>query len=217
MSLRMRETRSKLLNAAYTIMSQRGLDNSTIAEIIEIAGVGVGSFYNYFDSKEDLARAVFLSRADSFGADLEIVVRSAPDAAAATCYAYRRLIDEAERDSVWASFIVQLEPTMQMLDGMLRKYARVGLGIGVETGQLQISDVEVAITAIHAIEVAVVKSMIAGEISHPDAHKSVELPLRMFGVPPEEAQRLAGLSMSALRREVRAPARGRRRKPLKPA
>ena len=169
--------RRKLIAAAYEVMSQKGLEGSTIAEIIAEAGVGVGSFYNHFTSKEELAQAVFSNRANEFGAALEQVVRRAPNAAAATCYAYRRLIEESERDKVWASFIVQLEPTMQMLDNMLRKYARVGLGIGVEEGLLHIYNIEAGITAIHALEVAIVKSMLQGHISHKEAHQSAVEPV----------------------------------------
>lgn len=200
-------TRRKLIDAAYALMSRKGIEGSTIAEIITEAGVGVGSFYNHFTSKEELAQAVFSTRVNEYGATLEQVVRRAPHAPVATCFAYRRLIEEAERDKVWASFIVHLEPSMQMLDGMLRKYARVGLGIGVEDGTLQIYNVEVGITAIHAMMVAVVKSMLAGEITHHEAHRSSVFALRMFGVPEKEAWRLANLSMPALRRELNIASR----------
>jgi AcrR family transcriptional regulator len=199
--------RRKLIAAAYDVMSRKGLEGSTIAEIIVEAGVGVGSFYNHFTSKEELAQAVFSNRANEFGAALEQVVRRAPNAAAATCYAYRRLIEESERDKVWASFIVQLEPTMQMLDNMLRKYARVGLGIGVEEGLLRVYNIEAGITAIHAMEVAIVKSMLAGDISHKEAHRSAVFALKMFGVSDDEAWRLSNLSMGALRRELKIPTR----------
>jgi len=201
--------RRKLIAAAYEVMSRKGLEGSTIAEIIAEAGVGVGSFYNHFTSKEELAQAVFSNRANEFGAALEQVVKRAPNAAAATCYAYRRLIEEAERDKVWASFIVQLEPTMQMLDNMLRKYARVGLGIGVQEGILRVYNIEAGITAIHAMEVAFVKSMLAGDISHKQAHQSAVFALKMFGVPDDEAWRLANLSMASLRRELKMSARDR--------
>lgn len=199
--------RKRLIAAAYEVMSVKGLEGSTIAEIIAEAGVGVGSFYNHFSSKEELARAVFSSRANEFGAALEQIVRRAPNAAVATCYAYRRLIEESERDKVWASFIVQLEPTMQMLDDMLRKYARVGLNIGIQEGILKIYNVEASITAIHAMEVAMVKSMLDGDITHKEAHQSAVFALKMFGVADDEAWRLSNLSMAALRRELKITTR----------
>ncbi|MDB5714140.1 MAG: hypothetical protein JWO15_1537 [Sphingomonadales bacterium] len=196
--------RKKLIAAAYKVMGGVGLEGSTVTAIIEQAGVGAGSFYNHFTSKEDLARAVFASKVDEFGATLEHVVVQSSDAAVATCFAYRRLIEEAERDKLWAAFIVQLEPSMQMLDRLLRKYARPALQLFVDRKQLKIHNVEVGITAIHAMEIAMVKAMLDGTVTPKEAHGSVVFALRMFGVPDDEATRLSRLSMTALRRELRA-------------
>ncbi len=197
--------RKKLIASAYDIMSRSGLEGSTIADIIERAGVGVGSFYNHFSSKEELARAVFAERAAQLGAVLERVGAASENAAAATCFAYRRMIEEVESDKVWAAFIVQLEPSMQMLDGLLRPHARVGIRSGIERSLLKLDNVEVGITAIHALMVAVARSMISGDLSPQEAHRSSLLALRMFGVDENEAQRLSQLPMTALRHELNLP------------
>lgn len=196
--------RKKLIEAAYTLMARSGIEGVTAAEIIEEAGVGVGSFYNHFDSKQALAQAVFSSRVEEFGSVLEQVVRTLPDAALATCFAYRRLIEEAEKDRLWAAFLLQLEPSTQMLDRLLRKHARAGMQAGIDAGTFIVDDAELAITAVHAIEFAMVRSMLAGTVSHRDAHRSVHLALRLLGVAETTARRLAHLPMSALRREVKA-------------
>ncbi len=196
--------RQRLIDAAYAMFGRIGFEASTIAEIIEEAGVGVGSFYNHFSSKEDMAQAVFSAHVEAYGADMERIVRRSPNVAAVTCYAYRRVIEKAEKDKVWAAFIVQLEPAMQMLDRLQRPHARIGLGIGVAAGVLTVGNIEAGITAINGMEVAMVRAMLAGEISHKEAHKSVIFPLRMFGVAEAEAARLSNLSMAALRREIQA-------------
>jgi len=51
-------TRIKLLKAAYDIFSRRGLDATTVQEITDRADVGLGTFYNYFASKEEIATRV---------------------------------------------------------------------------------------------------------------------------------------------------------------
>lgn len=197
-----RLTARKKLIAAYRVMRLKGLERATIVEIIEQAGVGVGSFYNHFTNKEDLAQAVFSSVINEFGAALEEVAREQPNAAISTCYASRRLIEQAERDKAWAGFIIQLEPSMQMLDQTLRDHVRVGVQKGVDSGMFRVDDVEFSITAIHALVIAIIKARLEGKIKHRAAHRATALPLRMLGVPEEEANRLAGLSMTALRREA---------------
>lgn len=202
---RKRTARDKLLTAAYNVMSRRGLDGSTIVEIIDQAGVGVGSFYNHFVSKEDLAKAVFSDRAEALGAELERVALTAGNVATATCFAFRRLIEEVESDQIWASFIVQLEPSMQMLDGLLRNHARVGIESGIARGMLALDDIEAGITAFHAVTIAIAKAMLEGALSTAQAHHASLFGLRMFGVPEAEAVRLSSLSMDALRRELHQP------------
>jgi AcrR family transcriptional regulator len=192
----------KLISAAYEVMSRQGLEGSTIAEIIAVAGVGVGSFYNHFSSKEEVAEAVFAAATEEFGYSLEQTVRRVSNAAVATCYAYRRFIEKAENDKVWAAFLVQLEPSMQMFDRRMRKHARVGMLIGVSSGMFKVNDIEAGITAIHAMEVAMVRAMLEGTMSHEEAHQSSNLALKMFGVPANEADRLSKLSMADLRREL---------------
>lgn len=194
--------RRKLIEAGYAVISAKGFEASSITEIIENAGVGVGSFYNHFDSKEDLAKAIFSERADAFAVGLESAALATADAAAATCFAFRRLIEEVETDKVWASFIIQLEPSMQMFDGLLRGHARTALGFGVESGLLKVENLEAGITAIHAIMIATAKAMLDGALSSQEAHRASRFALRMFGVPDDRAAELSGLTMDALRGEL---------------
>ena len=118
--------RERLLDAAYAAMSTKGFETSRIADIIEAANVGVGSFYNHFSGKEDLARAVFLHRVEEFGNELESAVKSAPEIAAATCFVYRRLLERAEDDPAWAAFILQLEPLFRMYDKLMNRMREPG-------------------------------------------------------------------------------------------
>src|SRR5512146_1263850 len=64
---RKRETREKLLDAAFRLFGERGVDAVAINEITEAADVGFGSFYNHFASKEVIYDAVVDSVFGSFG------------------------------------------------------------------------------------------------------------------------------------------------------
>lgn len=194
--------RRRLIDAGYRVMSAKGFEGSSIVEIIECAQVGVGSFYNHFSSKQDLAKVIFAERAEAFGESLEQAALATADAAAATCYAFRRMIEQVESDQVWASFMIQLEPSMQMLDGLLRKHARVALGFGVETGRLKVENMEAGITAIHALMFATAKAVLDGLLNSDEAHRASLFALRMFGVEEATSVRLSRLSMVELRLEL---------------
>lgn len=52
------DTRTALLNAGMTIMLEKGYNNTGIQEVLNSLGVPKGSFYHYFDSKEDFGLAI---------------------------------------------------------------------------------------------------------------------------------------------------------------
>lgn len=49
-----RNTKSKIVNAAWRLFYEQGYDNTTVEEIIDESGTSKGSFYHYFDGKDAL-------------------------------------------------------------------------------------------------------------------------------------------------------------------
>ena len=52
-------TRQRLAAAAIAAMTERGYQGVTIRDICERAGVSIGSFYRYFDTKSDVLREMY--------------------------------------------------------------------------------------------------------------------------------------------------------------
>jgi TetR/AcrR family transcriptional repressor of nem operon len=78
------ETRTKLLDAALTVLRQKGYAATTVEELCQAAGVTKGSFFHYFDSKEELG----LAAAEHFAAMAGGIFAQAP---------YRKLDDPLDR------------------------------------------------------------------------------------------------------------------------
>ena len=57
-SLRRARMRLALVEAAMRLFAKQGIDATTIDEIVDLAGVAKGTFYNYFTDRSDIARAV---------------------------------------------------------------------------------------------------------------------------------------------------------------
>lgn len=51
-----------LLNAAYKLITTKGINNTSIADIVEQAGVAKGTFYLYFKDKYDINNKLILHR-----------------------------------------------------------------------------------------------------------------------------------------------------------
>lgn len=59
------ETKNKIYQASIKLIEQKGYNDMKIDDICKIAGVSVGSFYNYFKSKIDILVEIF-DRADNY-------------------------------------------------------------------------------------------------------------------------------------------------------
>jgi AcrR family transcriptional regulator len=53
------ENRAKLVAAARKVFAEKGLATATARDIVRETDLASGTFYNYFDDKEDVFRAVF--------------------------------------------------------------------------------------------------------------------------------------------------------------
>ena len=57
-SRRRERMRAILVEAALRLFARKGVDATTIDEIVTVAGVAKGTFYNYFTDRAEIARAV---------------------------------------------------------------------------------------------------------------------------------------------------------------
>lgn len=102
MQTRSRNTRERILDAAYRLFSQQGYDAASVAEICSAAGVSKGAFYHHFLSKQ----AVFLALMESWFERLDASFASALQGAPNVAQAVVRMADLA--GSVFQSADVRL-------------------------------------------------------------------------------------------------------------
>src|SRR5579871_1700487 len=76
-----RRNRQRLLEAAQTLFRERGLDVG-VAEIAEAAGVGRGTLFRNFASKEDLIEAIVAERMHEAAASGEQLIEAEDPAGA---------------------------------------------------------------------------------------------------------------------------------------
>jgi AcrR family transcriptional regulator len=64
------ETRNRIYTSAIELMEQKGFGNFTIEDLSNKAGVSVGAFYHYFDSKNDILADIFYRADDYFSTEV---------------------------------------------------------------------------------------------------------------------------------------------------
>ncbi|NKF23531.1 TetR/AcrR family transcriptional regulator [Solimonas marina] len=104
---RRRETRIKLMDAAFRLMAERDFAAIKINEITEAADVGIGSFYNHFETKELLYAAVCDAVFEQFGDALDALASELSDPAEIIAVSIRHTMRRAQREPLWGRFLVR--------------------------------------------------------------------------------------------------------------
>src|SRR3954464_8364492 len=74
-----RKTLRRLLEAAASEFGERGFHEAAITGITQRAGVALGTFYTYFESKEEVFRALVRDMSRATRAHVAEAVKGAPD------------------------------------------------------------------------------------------------------------------------------------------
>lgn len=77
------DKREAILDAALDLFVERGFFGTAVPEIAERAGVGAGTIYRYFESKEALVNVIYREQKTRFG-EVALAVIAQRDAAPAT-------------------------------------------------------------------------------------------------------------------------------------
>jgi len=99
------ETRTRLLKAAKSVFEDNGFLAARISDITKRAGLSHGSFYNYFDSKQEIFREVASAMQQQFGAHSVLIegmrFDSVADPILPEWFAelYRRFLEEYRREA----------------------------------------------------------------------------------------------------------------------
>lgn len=65
------QNRAKLLDAARKVFAEKGLGAATVRDVVRETDLATGTFYNYFDDKEEIFRALL----EDFSAKARVAVR----------------------------------------------------------------------------------------------------------------------------------------------
>jgi AcrR family transcriptional regulator len=184
-------TRAALIRAAQTLIAQ-GRTNVPILEITQAADVGMGSFYNHFDSKESLFEAAFESVMDAYGQLLDQVTASIEDPAEVFASSFRLTGRLHRREPELSRVLLNNIPRLLSADNGLAPRARRDITAAVDAGRFDVTDVDIAVT------IAAGALLALGQLLHDQPDRDVEQTtdrmtedlLRIFGVPRRQAHRI---------------------------
>jgi AcrR family transcriptional regulator len=188
---RKRRNRRALIEAAYHVMSQKGIDAATMSEIAEIADVGAGTAYNYFSSKDELAICVIEEVMHRLALRIEAVTETFSDPGQVYAFGIRNVMKAATTDHRWRSLLKRSEVMAGAMYRVMGPYAIRDLRNAVAAGRYSVEHPELAWRlATHAI-VGFSLAVCEGELDPAAIDEAVVDLLGMVGVERKEAWEIA--------------------------
>ena len=184
-------TRAGLLAAARQLFAGRGMERTTIAEIAEQADIAIGSFYNYFATKEELLEALLSEELSRQLALLQSRQAQVADPAEKISVAHRHLVRVAATDPDWAWLFVRLDVPYRVAWSTLGEAAEDDLREGLAAGRFHVANPALALNASGGALLAVIQAQLEGEGGPESDSEHAEGVLRSFGVAREEAAEIA--------------------------
>ena len=139
-----KRTRNTLLEAALRVFAAKGLD-APIADFIAEAGVSRGTFYNYFDTREDIMAAVAADLANYINKQTTPLCERAQDLLEPVAISARFFVRLSGEDRVRAAVMARMLQLIGPLTVEMRKVARARIQRAVDAGLVDLDSVSAAV------------------------------------------------------------------------
>ena len=185
---RKQRTRTALIRAAQTLIAQGRLA-VPVLEITQLADVGMGSFYNHFDSKEQLFDAAVADVLDSYGALLDTLTAQMEDPAEIFAASFRLTGRFFRRRPEESRILLANWGTLMSSDRGLAPRALRDIKAATAAGRFRLEDPELAL-AVSAGILMGLGALLQKDPERDDAATTdavTEDLLRMFGMSAKAA------------------------------
>lgn len=184
-----------MIDAAIRVFARLGPDAPTIDDFITEAGVARGSFYNYFETREQLLVAVASEISEQLivGAS---ALRGLPDPADRVACSVRMFVRLAASDPTLGWVIVRIALVAAPLGSSMRDHLAADIRAGLAEGRFRVPSPQTAADLILGVGLMGMRSVLRGEAGASHAEHVAQVVLSALGV--KDAAKIAHRSMTAV-------------------
>ena len=199
---RRQKMRTRLITSALEVFDAKGLDATVIDDIISATGVARGTFYNYFQTVEELLAALSTELGNDIMRSVERTVEDFPDpvlrlATGLRLYLRTVLLHDSVARLFWRSGLNAVGPSHLAFE-YLPRHVREGM----EAGLLTVREVDTAIDIIAGITLTAVHAATTRDVAEDYLEQMVGHIMLALGVPGPAidgllAEQLPDIALSA--------------------
>jgi len=189
------QTRQALIKSTYEQVLSRGGEKITIQDITEAAEVGLGTFYNYFETKQLAFEAVLQDIHDQFSDALNVIRQPLKDPATSFAVTLQYCLTQAEDNRDWHALIEfcgirDQRQLYQNADQLLHDLQR-----GAKGGRFKVDDPILTHSLIMGMLRHVSLEIRKGNLARSAISETTRHILRMLGLPDQVAKALTQMPM----------------------
>ena len=178
-------TRGVLLDSAISVFASKGYEATKILDITNHAGLANGTFYNYYQDKDELLRDVATGLAVEITGQINKEMVELGHGPTRVVLATARLLQTARKEPEWLDVLLEGVFIVPELQSAIVQYLRQDLEMGVDQGHFRI---ELNLLLVNQILSLIRTALLLDRTMKDDTIiQTCEAVLRLLGITPAKA------------------------------
>ena len=196
-------TRKKLITAARDLIYNKGIENISIQDVTEAAGLATGSFYNYFENKNAIIQAIIEDFDNLFATCLSETRNKLNDPAMRLSVTLKYYFTQALENEAWRSFIISAGLSDTHILAQDSKECRDDINAGKKGGRFRSENTSITQSLINGMATYVTLEIQRGNLAKSAINETIRHVLRMLGLPDIAAKAFAEAPLPDIAAPVR--------------
>ena len=179
-------TRGALLDSAISVFANKGYEGTRISDITAHADVANGTFYNYYQDKDQLLHDVALGLAVEITGRIDEEMKAVKHAPTRVALATAKLLRTARKEPEWLDVLLQGAFIVPEVQSATIQYLRQDLEMGVKQGAFKV-DIDLLLVN-QFISLIRVAALVDPEMTDSTIRSTCEAVLRLVGISAANAK-----------------------------
>jgi len=191
-------TRAKILSTAFALFDERRVDQVTVEDVREAAGLARGSFYNYFLTYEHMLKELAAQIGRQINDEQSERFDGVANLAERTWLNVRYGILRAASDRSCSEILVRVTPLVGPLNDTMRQHAERSMRLSAKRKFIDVPSPGVALDLGYGLVTVMIRRILNSGVDFKEIEAAGLMLMRAFGVPEIEARRISRLPLPQL-------------------
>jgi AcrR family transcriptional regulator len=191
-------TRANILSTAFALFDERGVDQVTVEDVRESAGLARGSFYNYFLTYEHMLKELAAQIGRQINVEQSERFEDVANMAERIWCNVRYGILRTASDRACSEILIRVTPLVGAVNDHMRKHAERTVRLAVKRKTIDVPSAGVALDLGYGLVAVMIRRALNLGVDLKEIEAAGLMLLRGFGVAEIEARRISRLPLPVL-------------------